>query len=349
MSIQSQIDRINGAKNSIKSAISSKGVSVPSGASIDDLPALVRSIPQEGGSGSGIIDVTELPTDDIDEGAVYRVTENYMSANADVWVIAPDEATGEMAVVNIADAIGECDIYVVDTFEDMVATDLEEENKYVLNIMSSDGIAYILLPEIGVPLPLGVVILSVEGFDKGYTQDLYAETEIGIYTTQAQYDTFQRWFIRENGEWKEITAYIYATSPSGITNANILTGDISSRVFAINNLLSGEVEEIDESWFITPNGEYVTYIKSFLFDNSNLKTAIIPHFIINIDQRAFAYCNELTTVTFKGTTEYIEYDAFKGSDNLTTINVPWTEDDPVNEKKPWGATNAQINFNYTEG
>jgi hypothetical protein len=49
MSIQSEIDRINNAKTSIKSAISSKGVSVPSDASIEDLPALVRSIPQEGG------------------------------------------------------------------------------------------------------------------------------------------------------------------------------------------------------------------------------------------------------------------------------------------------------------
>lgn len=49
MSIQSEIDRINGAKASIKSAISSKGVTVPSDASIEDLPALVRSIPQEGG------------------------------------------------------------------------------------------------------------------------------------------------------------------------------------------------------------------------------------------------------------------------------------------------------------
>ena len=51
MSIQSQIDRINNAKSSLKSAISSKGVAVPESASIDDLPSLVRSIPQEGGSG----------------------------------------------------------------------------------------------------------------------------------------------------------------------------------------------------------------------------------------------------------------------------------------------------------
>lgn len=49
MSIQSEIDRINNAKSEIASAISSKGVSVAGDTNIEDLPALIRSIPQEGG------------------------------------------------------------------------------------------------------------------------------------------------------------------------------------------------------------------------------------------------------------------------------------------------------------
>lgn len=49
MSIQSEIDRINNAKAEIASAIESKGVPVAEGTSIEDLPALVRNIPQEGG------------------------------------------------------------------------------------------------------------------------------------------------------------------------------------------------------------------------------------------------------------------------------------------------------------
>ena len=44
MSISSEITRITNAKNAIASAISSKGVIVPSGAKIDDMPALIDDI-----------------------------------------------------------------------------------------------------------------------------------------------------------------------------------------------------------------------------------------------------------------------------------------------------------------
>ena len=53
MSIQSEIERINNAKEGIAAAIASKGVTVGEGTSIDDFPALVRSIPQEGGGSGG--------------------------------------------------------------------------------------------------------------------------------------------------------------------------------------------------------------------------------------------------------------------------------------------------------
>lgn len=49
MSIQSEIERINNAKTEIAEAISEKGVPVAEGTSIDNLPGLIRSIPQEGG------------------------------------------------------------------------------------------------------------------------------------------------------------------------------------------------------------------------------------------------------------------------------------------------------------
>lgn len=57
MSIQSQIERINNAKAGIAEAISEKGVSVPSGTSIDEMPTLVRSIPQEGVSSGDTLTV----------------------------------------------------------------------------------------------------------------------------------------------------------------------------------------------------------------------------------------------------------------------------------------------------
>ncbi len=70
-----------------------------------------------------------------------------------------------------------------------------------------------------------------------------------------------------------------------------------------------------------------------------------------INTVAFANCEGLTTITFAGTPYeydwmlyYIAEDAFTGCDNLTTINVPWDEDEIPDA--PWGAVNATINYNY---
>lgn len=48
MSIQTQISRISTAKSDIASAIRAKGVTVPSGSKIDDMPELIAAIPQSG-------------------------------------------------------------------------------------------------------------------------------------------------------------------------------------------------------------------------------------------------------------------------------------------------------------
>ena len=49
MSIASEINRIQSAKDDIKSAIESKGVTVPSDAKIDAYAPLIQSIVGEGG------------------------------------------------------------------------------------------------------------------------------------------------------------------------------------------------------------------------------------------------------------------------------------------------------------
>lgn len=52
MSVQSEIDRIAGAKSDISTAITNKGVTVPSGTKLDGMAALIDSI-ESGGGGSG--------------------------------------------------------------------------------------------------------------------------------------------------------------------------------------------------------------------------------------------------------------------------------------------------------
>ena len=53
MSISSEIERIQSAKSDIITAIENKGVTVPTGATIDELPELIDSIPGGGGGGGG--------------------------------------------------------------------------------------------------------------------------------------------------------------------------------------------------------------------------------------------------------------------------------------------------------
>lgn len=93
--------------------------------------------------------------------------------------------------------------------------------------------------------------------------------------------------------------------------------------------------------------EGVTYIGLNAFrDCTALKLNVLPAGIITIKNNAFNNCKSLTGITFEGTPQFLSYDAFTNCNNLTTINVPWAEG--AVSGAPWGATNATINYNYTE-
>ncbi len=59
MSIQSQIDRIIGFRDDSFDAVASKGVTVPTNATIDDLPDLIMAIPTGSGSAVSIVDTLD--------------------------------------------------------------------------------------------------------------------------------------------------------------------------------------------------------------------------------------------------------------------------------------------------
>ena len=93
--------------------------------------------------------------------------------------------------------------------------------------------------------------------------------------------------------------------------------------------------------------EGLTYIGINAFAGCmNLRITSIPITVETINDSAFYGCDLLRTITFKGTPRNIASSAFTGCINLTTINVPWAEGAVANA--PWGATNATINYNYTE-
>lgn len=70
----------------------------------------------------------------------------------------------------------------------------------------------------------------------------------------------------------------------------------------------------------------------------------IPSSVTAINTSAFAQCNNLTTITFDGTPNYIAGDAFNNCNNLKKINCPWASG--AVSDAPWGASNATIVYDY---
>lgn len=342
-----KLNRLTETKNAIKTAITAKGGAVNDAMPFREYASAIMSIPQEGGGGgSGIIDVTELPTENIDENAVYRVTESIQTEKTEVYLYVGTVVTAQQYLASLGVPTIP-NIYAVDDLSNMLETDVQTFSAVNIYILKNDGIAYLNVPAYGGIITLGLFGFQAMGYDKGFTENVYAETENGVYTTLEAYKQVVRWFTRENAEWKEITAYINPTTLHGFTNTEVLSGDVTTRVFSGADIVSGECETLEEIWFLKRNGEYHTYIRPYMFRTCEFKTVTIPNFIENIYTRAFELNTMLTKVTFKGVPFGIESDVFEYCHGLATINVPWSEGEV--EGAPWGATNATINYNYTEG
>lgn len=310
---------------------------------------IVGTMSSEGGSGSGIIDVTELPTSGIDENAVYRLTENIQTEKNEIYF---NSGGGIFTLQQYLTSLGAPTIpnlYAVDELpSDMKVTDVQTFSEVHCYILKSNGVAYFYAPVYGGVITCGLMAFQSTEYDKGFTENIYNEFA-GVYTTLEAIKEVVRYFIRDNSEWKEVTAYINTLTCHGFADTNMLSGDITTRVLAVNDVVTAECTEISESWFRKRDGSYHDLIRPYLFSKSPFINVTIPSCIKWVEHNAFYNCGNLTTITFKSTpiSNGVSEDAFYQCLNLTTINVPWAEGRVSNA--PWGATNATINYNYTEG
>lgn len=154
------------------------------------------------------------------------------------------------------------------------------------------------------------------------------------------------------------SAFYGCKSLESINLPNNITQISSSTFYNCENLaltsLPEGITNIGEHAFnyclalkLTSLPESVTEIGAYAFRScKGIETMRIPSNVQSIISFAFQECSGLTTVTFEGTPTTILRNAFNGCTNLITINVPWAEG--AVSGAPWGATNATINYNYTE-
>lgn len=92
----------------------------------------------------------------------------------------------------------------------------------------------------------------------------------------------------------------------------------------------------------------ITLIEGAAFKNcAKLAITRLPDTLRFTYGDVFYGCTGITEITFERKPTTLSSLTFSGCPNLTTINVPWAEGEVADA--PWGATNATINYDYTEG
>ena len=303
---------------------------------------------ESGGTGGGIIEVPELPTENIVENAVYKVVTStepipyvYNNGNCETFE-------------SFLQKNGASEIYFYYPEKifsyDMLYTDVNDLSTNPVHCyFDSEGDPLIRIQGYGT-----IDLASLFGLSaKGFTDDVTTVSENGVYVQRAK--STEEFYVRDSGEWKIISADMQEKTVS-LTNATqkIILPDEGKALSAvtvrigfltiadfINN--SGECE-ITEECFLKPDGNYTTNVRAYAFAGSKITSAVIPDGITALYNSAFAY-SSVQEVTFKGKPRYIDNSAFSNATQLTKINVSWGYNEV--EGAPWGATNATINYNYT--
>lgn len=114
MSIQSEITRITDARDDSFDAVAAKGVTVPSGSTIDDLPTLIAAIPTGGSSlNFTVVGGTTRPsspeentiwvnTSETITGVIMSAVSQSVLADGEVWIRLMDSGSASVSVISDA-------------------------------------------------------------------------------------------------------------------------------------------------------------------------------------------------------------------------------------------------------
>lgn len=302
------------------------------------------------GGGSGIIEVPELPTENIDENAVYKVVVNEESA---VYVYRNGAYT-KIEDVLLGMGIVEINAHFVDELPSNMLETNTSTGVFHGYIVNPTGIYYTKILGITDVFTAGEVLFSDLGFDRGYTTDITQETQDGVYVQKGKHS--EDWFYRENGEWVRITPEQEHKQFTLATPLKTTINPEKNKVFAsvivdvgfksIGDFIDRNttIEKITENDLTKTDGQALTYIRERAFSYAKVKSITLPSTVTNVAEDAFEYA-KVEEVTFKKKPVGLYNNLFITCANLKTINVSWTYGGLTGA--PWGATNATINYNYT--
>lgn len=297
------------------------------------------------GGGVGIIDVTELPTENIVEKAPYRVQQQ----SVELYVVGIQDTPIPYLQTMREQAGATINVEIVETLPETL-TPVDHENMILpLYVIKSTGIAY--ADAGGGAMPFGQAIFNTEGLDKGWSTDVNTETEQGVYTYALVEYTLS---IFTNGEWDVYVDDAYKEEATALRQENASMFNELDRLASentnlkgSNEYLQGRVKELtpyanfgqcavlagtDDGVSLTavwnagiesiamPNNE-IQSIGSCAFQGfTALKSVLLPMGLKSIGQQAFDGCINLTNIEIMGGLELIDNFAFNNCQKLTSIN-----------------------------
>lgn len=291
-----------------------------------------------------IIDVDELPTENINEDAIYRKP----TAGALLYFVLEGKVFTFEQLLTAFGGSGKLHYLIVDELPKNGLT--SGENFGFVYILSSTGVAY-QTEDDGSTYTEVSLSSNHEVYGWVYTPPT-AISPAGTYTLRT---TVYEYFRFKNG------IFVKLSSEDFLTDMRIASEKANKKRF--NGMVSRSIGEeivLDEDvTFIGSHAfhgcgylktvtlpESISDIYQYAFSNSGLTNITIPSSCATIHEEAFSYCSTLRIVTFKGTPSgIIRENAFSNCNNLTNIYVPWAEG--AVENAPWGATYATIHYNST--
>lgn len=278
------------------------------GEPVDGFSEVIVNVPSAEGGG-GIIDVETLPTENIDENAVYRTIETVVG-KADVYMVGNDGV-----VMTIADVLAMQGLPAVVTVtlvselpETMSPAVMSEPMLFPIYILESDGMAYMSMTGSSADaMPFGMFLTGQSGFDKGWSNDINSETEMGIYCAHGEgYSVVHYWNYRDNS-WAEFTPMM---NVEDLPEENI----VMNTVYHVVD---------DDKYFIRQNDDWLEWSKgpgiAEFISGDGTGTLKLPEGTTKIAPYA-CYGRKYDTVTLPSTVADIGEYAFSNIPNLW-INI----------------------------
>lgn len=315
------------------------------------------AIEQNGVTGAGgIINVPELPTENILPDTFYRITATEETAEVYVCINRTVCTIGEL--IQTLGASFSYETHIVDTLPDIMVP-LDQTTTPItgdIYIIRETGIGYLSMDGTSNNVvPVSVIlsgVLGIEVTDKGWiaSKDAIVATDANeVYCVAMEVLKETLWKYKDNEwiEFKPLTGLVlqaktitengtytvddgYDALGKVVVEVPEPTSKYQTKTITENGIFTADAgyDALGKITVAVPNTLYdytnnnITHIADYTFYNTNFLRSFTSTSVTSIGNWAFFNCSSLTSVTIPANVTSIGREAFSNCHNLTSVTIP---------------------------